>query len=168
MAGLVSYDGSGSSEDEDEQSPGGNSASAVNFAGSTNSNPKLGPAKAKSSVMFSRFMDDEDEEIQAPASAAAANSRGEEDDSFTGHNLPTNEANPVWSKFLPQPKKPSTVKDQEFEDPEEIGPIPPKKTYGDEELVPPKPSMIPSLTAKKVAGKVRISIPFLNSVSKYE
>ncbi|CAL8110422.1 unnamed protein product [Orchesella dallaii] len=184
MSSLVAYDGSGSSsEDEDEpmrdEAAGFNqndqkkkgqlvncneaSSSAPLTLKSSSLLPKsLSSAGSsttkKSTVIFSKFLDDSDEEAIAIA----------DDESEVGiqqslRGSVKDEANPIWSKFLPQPKNLSIEVNDDDQD-IEIGPIPPKKTYGDEELPPPKQSTISSLTATKVKGKVRISIPFLNSL----
>ncbi|ODM92139.1 Proline-rich protein PRCC [Orchesella cincta] len=166
--GLVAYDGSGSSsEDEDEpmseatgsDQKGQLTKQVINGAPSSSLNPGGSNSATKSTVIFSKFIDDEeeDDEVIAENDGEQALVEGSVND----------DANPIWSKFLPKPKK---MPDEGTEDGQdvEIGPIPPKKTYGDEELPPPKQSTMSSLTATKVQGKVRISIPFLSSLDEEE
>lgn len=168
--GLVAYDGSGSSsEDEDEPMTSSN-AESISTSSSTQVQGNQKPAvvngsssstssSIKPSVIFSRFIDDEDDDI---VNDGSANDIEGSDDEL---GQTDQGVNPMWSKLLPEPKK-APVEVVEEEDDIEIGPIPPKKTYGDEELPqPPQPSTIPSLSSTKFKGKVRISIPFLNSVS---
>lgn len=165
--GLVAYDGSGSSsEDEDEPMPSDNTAAAASTSTSSSSQvqgnqktPVMNGSSSstlssiKPSVIFSRFIDDDDDVVN--------DIEGNDDEL----DQLDQGVNPMWSKLLPEPKK-APVEVVEEEDDLDIGPIPPKKTYGDEELPqPPKPSTIPSLSSTKFKGKVRISIPFLNSVS---
>lgn len=65
-------------------------------------------------------------------------------------------------KVLPKPKNSLRMRLQDLE---EIGPIPQKKIYGDEELLKPKPSTFHNLTTNKTAkGVVQISIPSLKNV----
>ncbi len=169
--GLVAYDGSGSSsEDEDEPMPSPNTSSTSTSSSTqvegnqktavVNGSSSATSSFIKPSVIFSRFIDDDDDDVVNDGNAA--NDIEGSDDELGQSDQGVN---PMWSKLLPEPKKPpADVVEEEGEI--EIGPIPPKKTYGDEELPqPPKPSTIPSLSSTKFKGKVRISIPFLNSVS---
>lgn len=148
--GLVAYDGSGSSsEDEEESSVVVSSVVKTNAANLGQEATEKKPSLAQSSMILSKFIDDE-EDIEM-----------EENEGDESIEEGDNGINPMWSKLLPQPKKVEVVE----EDDVEIGPIPPKKTYGDEELPqPPKQSSIATLSSTKVKGKTRISIPFLNSV----
>lgn len=170
--GLVAYDGSGSSSEEDDEPMEETNLSSVpsNQQHKTvkNSGTLIGErtsttvgSLSKSSMILSKFIDDEEDDIVQNSNNKLP---GEGDGEYEELTNSDEGANPMWSKLLPQPKK---VAIDEAEDEDiEIGPIPPKKTYGDEEIPqPPKPSSIPSLSASKFKGKVRISIPFLNSVS---
>jgi len=79
--------------------------------------------------------------------------------------LPTSSS--AFARALPKPKTPVTSTLSKVEKRgEEIGPIPPKKVYGDEEQPlkpPPKkiPLYHPNISAKKVQGVVRIAAPNL-------
>lgn len=161
MASLVAYDGSGSESEDDLMTDTSDEASQRNSSlirtSTSGGSAQRGNGGAtvrniKLSTTYSKFMDHDDDRDGLEESI---------DSNDKSEDSPHDETKHAWSTFLPQPKKTEATK-PEFA--EEIGPIPPKKTYGDEEMPPLKSTPLDSLTTSKVRGKVLISIPFLNSV----
>jgi len=162
MSSLVAYYGGSSDEEEDNEMDTETEVyrtpAAKAQGPSTSASTSSGIVKS-SPVWIGSIEDDDDE--------------GEGVDSLLNDDMGMGDVDVASTEtsclkletILPQPKGHSWTELQSG--PIEVGPIPPKKVYGDEEKPKPHPSTFANIkTTKSAKGVVQISIPSLKTVRK--